>query len=307
MSGDDNEERLLKKLTVRELRARAVKSLGSKVAAGLKLKQELVDALIARAEKIVAPKRAAARAAKAATKAASEVRAAPAKAAAAKAAAPKKSPPAPAPKKRAAAPKAVRASPPPKAEPASSAEPVMQVYELPVTRDFFVDPRRPSLPSSYGDDRLLCFRREPLAVVVSWDLSPQSFGDGQGLALELITAKGRLAGTVSLTTPSGLATFETLPRGTALTVQVVRKGRVLTRAKPFMLGPAADEEGEAQAWEMTVAPGEALPRSPVRRPWSGEAPGASQDGQAAHATSSRLGPAQTPKKVARPSSQRVSS
>ncbi|MBK7865182.1 MAG: hypothetical protein IPJ65_42615 [Archangiaceae bacterium] len=348
MASDDNEERSLKKLTVRELRTRAVKSLGSKVAAGLKLKDELIAALAGRAAKVVAPKKSAPRPAKAsaprptkspprATKAAAK---APSKSGPK---APEKSAPRPAAK---SAPRAPRASakraaasepistavtpprPPAKPQPkvavqrfikprqsvaavtaprapakaAAKTDRVMQVYELPITRDFFVDPRKPTLPPSYGDDRLLCFRREPLAIVVSWDLSAASFGDGQGLTLELITGRGRFVSSVPITTPTGLATFETLPEGTPLTVQAVRRGRVLARAQPFMLGDERPETDEPQ--QMTIAPDQALPQSPAREQWRGETPEAAAlaaNAGPAHASSSRLtGPA-------RPSSNRLSS
>src|SRR5205823_5296958 len=114
-----------------------------------------------------------------------------------------------------AAPKATKAAKAPKAtkpaeaaKPANGGESVAQFYELPITRDFFVDPRRAALPASYGDDRLLCFRREPLAVVISWDLSASTFADGLGLSLELVSARGRLVGSVPVDAPTGLATFD---------------------------------------------------------------------------------------------------
>lgn len=308
---DENDERVLKRLTVRELRARAVKSLGSKVAAGLKLKQELVDALVAGAAKVVekvekaapsigrktpAKKEAEPAAAKKAepakkpngaakksepAKKTEEVEAAPAKkspprkrgdgarASAPRASAPKAarggkeappSPPAPTPiSPKAAAPKAT-------AKPSKS-ERLAQVYELPITRDFFVDPRRQTLPVSYGDDRLLCFRREPLAIVVSWDLSSATFADGQGLSLELVSGKGRLVGSVRIGAPTGLATFDTLPPGQALTVQVVRGGRVMTRGRPFIIGGTAQEDEGTTATQMTVPFDQPLPKQPERRAW----------------------------------------
>ncbi len=319
---DENDERVLKRLTVRELRARAVKSLGSKVAAGLKLKQELVDALVARAAKVVekvekaAPSMARKATAKkdaepaaqkktepvkkangAAKKAepakkSEEAEAAPAKkspprrrgngarASAPRASAPKAArgakaaPPSPPAAIKASAPKTPAAKAAPKASaPKATAKPskserLAQVYELPITRDFFVDPRRQALPASYGDDRLLCFRREPLAIVVSWDLSSATFADGQGLALELVTGKGRLVGSVRIGAPTGLATFDTLPPGQALTVQVVRGGRVMTRGRPFVIGGTAQEdEGTTATQKMTVPFDQPLPKQPERRAW----------------------------------------
>jgi len=311
MSSDENE---LKKLTVRELRAKAVKALGSKVAAGLKLKQELVDALVEKATQVV--KKATAPAKKADARK-PESRKPEAKKPEAKKPEPKKSPPkreakaekkaekavkaekpAAAPKKKAATPvktKAVKreaapAKSPPRMTKPPKAETAADVYELPITRDFFVDPRRPSLPASYGDDRLLCFRREPLAIVVSWDLSAATFEDGQGLSLELVTLAGRLVGSVPVTAATGLATFDALPEGEALSVQVVRRGRVMTRARPFMLG-AAREGGAAAgggAFQMTVPYDQPLPEAPERRRWP-DAPEPPVSPRAkARASSSRL-------------------
>jgi hypothetical protein len=299
MSSDDNEERGLKRLSVRELRQRAVKSLGSKVAAGLKLKDELVSALSARAAKAVAPvKKAAAKAA--ASKA--KPKAAPAKAAKA---APEKGKAAEKPAAKSSAKKVPvtrfakkgqakkqsapvqRESPPQAAsstEPAPPTREAAEVYELPITRDFFIDPRRAGLPASYGDDRLLCFRREPLAIVVSWDLSAATFADGQGLVLELLTTKGRLVGSVPVATPTGLATFDHLPEGTPLSVQVVRRGRVMTRGRPFMLG-AAQGEGADAPWQMTVPPDGPLSDADAE-PWADAPPGARA--RAGRASSSRL-------------------
>ena len=317
-----SDENDLKKLSVRELRARAAKSLGSKVAAGLKLKQELVDALVAGASKVLkkaapAAKKPPPKAEPAAKKAEPVVKKAepaakkaepvvkkaepvakkaePAKrkaepekvkAETAKKAEPekkaepaKKSPP----RKRAATPPrpsalertelAPAASPsPPIAAKPSKSEKLAQVYELPITRDFFVDPRRQALPASYGDDRLLCFRREPLAIMVSWDLSTNTFADGQGVQLELVTGKGRLVGSVTIGSATGLATFDALPKGQALTVQVVRQGRVMTRGRPFMIGGPAEEAGElsagAGAWQMTVPIDQPLPKTPEKREWA---------------------------------------
>ena len=279
MSSDENEERDLKKLTVKELRARAVKALGSKVAAGLKLKQELVDALVQKAAKAV--KKAPAKVAKQAETVAKKVETAARKVekkveAVAKKAAPtaKKTPP----KKRATPPRAAkRAAPakaptPPRMTKPSKAEAMAEVYELPITRDFFVDPRRPSLPAAYGDDRLLCFRREPLAIVVSWDLAAATFADGQGLRLELVTLQGRLVGAQTVTAPTGLATFETLPEGEGLQAQLVKQGRVVTRGRSFMIGSArpagAAAEGErAPPRRMTVAVDQPLPEEPVAEEW----------------------------------------
>jgi hypothetical protein len=196
-SDDDN---TLKRLTVRELRERAVKSLGSK-AAGLKTKQELIDALTGddwgtAAE--VKPRR------------------------------------------------GKKANP----GPAAPARP------LPVARDFFVDPKKPALPTSYGDDRILVFRREPLAVVVSWDLSAGSWADGQGLWLELIQPRGKLVARFDVALQTGIAAFEELPQGVPLVPQVVRKGRVMTRGRAFSLGPLIEDE---LRYQMTVLWGEPLP------------------------------------------------
>ena len=296
---DENDEGVLKRLTVRELRARAVKALGSKVAAGLKLKQELVDALVAgatkvakKADKVMAaarksppkaaakspPKAAAAKSPpKKAAEKAPEPEVAPEpvkKSAPAKKAAPKAS----APRKAAAASAKAIAPTPPRVEKAASkpskSEKVAEVYELPITRDFFVDPRRGGLPVSYGDDRLLCFRREPLAIVVSWDLSTATFADGQALSLELVTHKGRLVGSVAIGSPTGLTTFDKLPSGHALTVQVVRAGRVVTRGRPFMIGGVAEEESDEgrPTWQMTVPMDQPIPRSPERRVWADAPP-----------------------------------
>jgi hypothetical protein len=304
MSSDDNEERVLKRLTVRELRARAVKALGSKVAAGLKLKQELVDALVARAAKAVGkksepapkktpPKKEAAKATKKAEAAAPKKEEAPAKKAAAAEPAPKKTPP----RKRATPPKAAAKTaapaekpvPPPRITKPSKAQAMAEVYELPITRDFFVDPKRPSLPASYGDDRLLCFRREPLAIVVSWDLSAATFADGDGLVLELVTLPGKLVGSVQVTAPTGLATFDELPEGEGLAVQVVRRGRVMTRGRPFYLGSAKQPAEQGGAWQMTVPVDEPLPDEPARQAWAdAPAPAPSQRAKKARPSSSRL-------------------
>lgn len=293
---DENDEGALKRLTVRELRARAVKALGSKVAAGLKLKQELVDALAAgaakvakKADKVVAAARKSPpkKAAKAPEPAPAPAKRSPPKTAKAaerdvapepakRSATAKKAPKASAPR-RTAAPKA-SAPTPPRAEKAASkpskSEKVAEVYELPITRDFFVDPRRGGLPVSYGDDRLLCFRREPLAIVVSWDLSTATFADGQALSLELVTSKGRLVGSVAIGSPTGLSTFDKLPSGQALTVQVVRAGRVVTRGRPFMIGGVAEPESDegSPSWQMTVPMDQPIPRAPERRVWADAPP-----------------------------------
>jgi hypothetical protein len=202
LASDDDDEQALKRLTVRELRERAVKSLGSK-AAGLKTKQELIDALTA-------------------GDSGSAAKGAPRK------------------KKAAPAPKA-------KAE---------QAPPLAVVRDFFVDPRKPSLPSAYGDDRLLVFRREPLAVVVSWDLSEESWGDGKGVWLELIEPRGRLVARSDVVLQTGLATFEELPEHVPLVPQIVRRGRVRTRGRAFSLGPLIEDQ---LRYQMTVLWDQPLP------------------------------------------------
>ncbi len=298
MSSDENEERNLKKLTVRELRTKAVKALGSKVAAGLKLKQELVDALVETAAKVVKKNEPAKVAKKLETKKVETKKAEPkkvepkkvevkkfeSKKAPTKKAQPKRietdkveakrSPP-PAKKKALTPVKTAavkRAEPekaptPPRMTKPPKAEVAAEVYELPITRDFFVDPRKPSLPASYGDDRLLCFRREPLAIVVSWDLSAATFEDGQGLSLELVTLEGKLVGSVPVTAPTGLATFDDLPGG-ALAVQVVRRGRVMTRGRPFTIGSAREASPTGTgAWQMTVPIDEPLPEKPEAREW----------------------------------------
>lgn len=198
-SDDDN---TLKRMTVRELRERAVKSLGSK-AAGLKTKQELIDALT-----------------EGDWGAATESK-------------PKRG-------KKVAAPAASPAGP------------------LPVARDFFVDPKKPALPTAYGDDRMLVFRREPLAVVVSWDLSAASWADGKAVWLELIQPGGKLVARSDVTLQTGLTTFEDLPQGVPLVPQVVRRGRVMTRGRAFSLGPLIEDE---LRYQMTVLWGEPLPNA----------------------------------------------
>ncbi len=213
MASDDNDDGDLKRLTVRELRERAVKSLGAK-AAGLKTKGELVAALSVDWGAAVERKPAVV----------------------------------PQPKVVASSPLSVSAAT--RTEPAA---------ELPIARDFFVDPKRPALPTAYGDDRLLCFRREPLAMVISWDLSSTTWGDGHGVSLELIEPKGRLVARADVLTATGLKTFEQLPEGKPLVPQLVRKGRVMTRGRAFTLG-ALIEDG--LRYQMTVAWGGGLPTQP---------------------------------------------
>jgi hypothetical protein len=187
----------------------------------------------------------------------------------------------PAATKKAAAPKAKKAAAPAAKKPAARAKklPEMKVVskrpakkvaagsaprppatevigELPLMRDFFVDPRKPALQTAYGDDRLLCFRREPLAVVVSWDLASGTWGDGEGVWLELIDGRGQLVARSMVSSAQGLATFESLPHGRAITAQLIQRGRVMTRGKPFMLG-GAEEDGPRQ--QMTVEWNEKLP------------------------------------------------
>jgi hypothetical protein len=128
--------------------------------------------------------------------------------------------------------------------------------ELPVARDFFVDPRKPALPSAYGDDRLLVFRREPLAVVISWDLADGTWGDGRGVWLELIEPRGRLVARHDIDVQTGLATFEELPERAPLVPQLVRRGRVMTRGRAFSLGPLIPDEAR---YQMTVLWDEPLP------------------------------------------------
>ncbi|MBL8950778.1 MAG: hypothetical protein JNK82_08385 [Myxococcaceae bacterium] len=288
MSSDENE---LKKLTVRELRTKAVKELGSKVAAGLKLKAELVDAL---SKKTKAPRPRPTAPKPKATAPKARASAPKPKASAPKASAPKPKAKPSAPRARAKKTAAGAAPSPPPARPlAKTLSPTRAArgaipYELPITRDFFVDPRKPSLPASYGDDRLLCFRREPLAIVVSWDLSAKTFDSGRGLSLELVTQEGRLVGSVAVTAPTGLATFAELPGGQPLSVQVVRQGRVVTRARPFVLGDAAPAAAPAPAFKMTVPFDAPLPTAPERRRWPDAPPPVVSPREASRASSSRL-------------------
>jgi hypothetical protein len=200
LASDDDDDGRLKRLTVRELRERAVKSLGSK-ASGLKTRQELINALSADDwGAAVEP---------------------------------------PSPRGKGAHPE--------------GSEP------LPVARDFFVDPRKPTLPASYGDDRLLVFRREPLAVVVSWDLSMATWADGKAVWLELVEPRGRLVARADVTVQTGLATFENLPEHVPLLPQVVRHSRVMTRGRAFSLGPLIEDQ---LRYQMTVLWDEPLPKAP---------------------------------------------
>lgn len=354
MPSDDKKEAALSKLTVRELRVKAVKSLGAK-ASKLKTKAELVEALSEaasgasakpakasppRAKASAEPKKATAAPAKAekpiaavkvltpvkgtpaVSKAAAAVKepAAPAKpgpiprvatpvkgtAAVAKAATPAKGSAAvaqatapakitkfPA-KKAASRPRVAKKQPtagaaaipsPRESVPTKPKTAVVAALgELPIARDFFIDPRKPSLPTSYGDDRLLTFRREPLAVVVSWDLSAVTFGDGQGLQLEVVAAGGRLIASAEVPTTTGLATFDALPMGKPLFVQVVRRGRVMTRGRPFTLGAVSDD---AEHYQMTVPLDQPLPEVPEKRVWP-EAPVAAERVRVRRASPTRL-------------------
>jgi hypothetical protein len=100
------------------------------------------------------------------------------------------------------------------------------------------------------------FRREPLAVVISWDLSASTWADGRSVWLELVEPRGRLVARCDVAVQTGLGTFDDLPQGVPLVPQLVRRGRVMTRGRAFSLGPLIEDE---LRYQMTVLWDEPLP------------------------------------------------
>lgn len=209
MSDDDRKR--LTKLTVKELRKQAVELLGSAAAARLKLKADLVEALT--------------KVAKEALKTVVETLVPVLE----KVTSP--STPVAAPT---AAPSAASS------DVAASTRESRESSQF-VARDFFLSPSHKRLPTTYSDDRLLWFRREPSGVVISWDLSPQTFSDGRELSVQLRSSSGAIKSSSAIGASSGLWTLEDISRGESLALVVVQRGSVI------LSGPAIFLEGSGTA------------------------------------------------------------
>jgi len=75
-----------------------------------------------------------------------------------------------------------------------------------VTRNFFVEPAPPGLPASYGDDRVLTFRRDPTTVYAAWDLAPVEHAEGR-----VVDRAGQTLQSFEVTAPSGGKFLATQP------------------------------------------------------------------------------------------------
>lgn len=183
----------IKDLGIKELRAAALERLGSR-AAELKTRQELVDALEAK-ERKAAPKKAAVPA----VVAPSEPGEVPGPRAPEFPAAPLEAPP-------------IGPIPTITAEAFAAPEPI--------STDFFLDPDVPRLPTSYGDDRVLTFARDPSTLYAAWDFGPDRRPDG-GV---VVNAAGDPVRVFPIGTAVGGVFLEQLPSGIALKVEVRAEG-----------------------------------------------------------------------------------
>lgn len=185
-------------LSLKELRALALERLGAR-GAELKTRQELIDALEAK-ERKKAPRKLVALA---------EPLPAPVE------------PPAPV-----ALPPAPHLWMGELPMPKITAGPVAELSEpTPITRDFFLDPDVPRLPTSYEDDRVLTFARDPSTLFAAWDLVPGRFTPG--VHGRVVDAAGDPLASFDLSGPVGGVFLEALPSGVALKVELISGEAVL--------------------------------------------------------------------------------
>lgn len=147
--------------------------------------------------------------------------------------------------------------------------------ELPITTDFFVDPRRVRLPQRYGDGRLLLFQRRPDAVVASWDLSSLlALGSTPLYRLELLGGDGRLLDVRAVEGRFGLAFVDGMPPGDTVWAQLTHEGRVVTRSAPLALPSVPPQVSQELPQTLTVSPGERLPTEAAPQAWLDAPPAA---------------------------------
>lgn len=130
-----------------------------------------------------------------------------------------------------------------------------------VVRDFFVPPGSRALPAAFGDDRVMLFPRDPGGVYVSWDLSPETWGQG-GLRLALRDHEGTEVWASEVHAPQGSVSLSGDFGGASLRA-VLERGGVGVCASPAVLMPGS-ERAFAQRWRVRVDPAAQLPVSPEK-------------------------------------------
>jgi hypothetical protein len=130
-----------------------------------------------------------------------------------------------------------------------------------VVRDFFVPPGARALPAAFGDDRVLLFPRDPTGVYVSWDLSAATWGHG-GLWLVLRTHVGAAVWSQLLDGPQGSVSLSGDFGGASLRAVLERDGAGVL-GSPAVLMPGTEHDFAAR-WRVKVDPSARLPLVPQR-------------------------------------------
>ena len=112
-----------------------------------------------------------------------------------------------------------------------------------VTQHFFLEPDKPRLPVTYGDNRVLTFARDPKTLYAAWDFSSSNFDQGTARG-QVVNKAGVPVQSFAVEGPAGGVFVEGLAPGATLKVEV-RGGSELIGESGWVTMPSVPAAVEA--------------------------------------------------------------